>query len=85
MPHRKTATYLNQLRLDLEDTLNEISLAGEDLDTFCHDLSRIVPHDVKTDSADVKERFDAVLDMHGSLGNLLDKFRIARNKYLEFF
>ena len=85
MPHRKTASYLNQLRTDLQDILTEIGQAGEQVDATCHDLSKILPHDVRTDSAQVKVKFDAVLDSYDEFRKQLKAFRIARNKYLEFF
>jgi hypothetical protein len=82
---RKTASHLNTLRADLQKCLVHIGQVGEQLDASCHDLSKIIPHDVRTESADVKIRFDQVLDDHSTLTNLLKALRIARNKYLEFF
>jgi hypothetical protein len=82
---RKTASHLNNLRADLKQCLEDIGQVGEQLDASCHDLSTIIPHDVRTESVDVRDRFEHVLNDYNELTNLLDVFRIARNKYLEFF
>ena len=82
---RKTASYLNHLRLDLKSCLDSIGQIGEHLDASCQDLSKIHPHDVRTDDAGVKIRFDQVLDDYEELKKLLKQFRISRSRYLEFF
>jgi hypothetical protein len=82
---RKTASYLNGLRTDLQDVLNDLNLLADDLQASCLDLSDIVPHDVKTDDETVKELFNRVTFFHLELGRKLKAFRSARNKYLEFF
>jgi hypothetical protein len=82
---RKTASYLNGLRTDLQNVLDEFEVLGDDLQTSCLDLSFIVPHDVKTDDKTVKELFGSVSDYHKELGRVIKAFRLARNKYLEFF
>ena len=78
-------TYLNQLRRDVQDVLDDIQQTGVDLDSACYDLSQIHPHDVKTDDDRVKVLYDNVQDTHKKLFNLLIQFKQARDKYLEFF
>ena len=78
-------TYLNQLRRDVQDVLDDIQQTGVDLDSACYDLSQIHPHDVKTDDDRVKVLYDNVQDTHKKLFNLLIQFKQARDKYREFF
>jgi hypothetical protein len=82
---RKPITLLNRVRLDVEHVLSEIAEAGSAIEAAAFDLSKIHPHDVKTESADVKIRFDHLMDEYSELGKRLDQFRIAINKYREFF
>jgi hypothetical protein len=82
---RKTVTYLNRLKADVDSTLQYIESAGTDVDSAAYDLSKILACDLKADSANVKIKLDALLDAHEEMGKQLDSFRIARNKYLEFF
>jgi hypothetical protein len=82
---RKTASYLNQLRLDVQTILYDIEDAGTHLDSKSYDLSRIVVHDLKTDDGNVKVLFDDLVTEHKRMANLIKSFRIAREKYLEFF
>jgi hypothetical protein len=82
---RKTASYLNSLRTDVQNVLDDLNLLADDLQSSCLDLSDIHPHDIKTDDAGVKELFDNLTTDHKRLGVELKAFRLARNKYLEFF
>jgi hypothetical protein len=58
---------------------------GACIHATCHTLGKIHPHDVVSESADVKIKFDALLNDYDKLGKHIDSFRIARNRYLEFF
>ena len=78
-------TYLNQLRRDVQDVLDDIQQTGVDLDSACYDLSQIHPHDVETDDDRVKVLYDNVQDTHKKLFNLLIQFKQARDLYLSFF
>ena len=82
---RKSVTYLNQLRRDVQDVLDDIQQTGVDLDSACYDLSQIHPHDVKTDDDRVKMLFINVQLGHKELGKQLEQFKKSRDSYLTFF
>jgi hypothetical protein len=82
---RKTASYLNGLRTDLQNVLDDLNILADDLQSSCLDLSEIHPHDVKTNDEIVKDLFDNLTEDYKTLGQKLKAFRTARDKYLEFF
>lgn len=82
---RKTASYLNQLRRDVKDVLEAVTIAACDVDASAYDLSCIVPHDVVTDDETVKELYENLNDGINELKSQVDSFKAARDKYVSFF
>jgi hypothetical protein len=82
---RKTASYLNTLRRDVQTILDTIEQIGSNLDAGCHDLSRVAVHDVKTDPGHVNGILSDIKVDQDELINQLKLLHEARNKYLEFF
>jgi len=82
---RKTASYLNQLRLDVKNILEVIDVTGSNLEAGCHDLSRVTVHDVKTDPGHINGILADIKIDQNELANQLRLLEDARKKYLEFF
>ena len=82
---RKTTSFLNQLKRDVQTILDNIDAVGSNLDAGCHDLSKIIVHDVKTDSDSIDSILADIKIDQDELANQLKQFKEARKKYLEFF
>lgn len=85
MRKRKTVSYLNQLRRDVRDSLEAVTIAATEVDSAAYDLSCIDPHDIVTNDAEVKELYDVTLDCVKELNAQLKTFKAARDLYMEFF
>lgn len=83
---RKSVTYLNQLKADVDQAKWDISQAGTDLGDLANDLDLLFStHDLVTNNQDMKDHFLALSDKHKELGSLIKKFMKARDLYLDFF
>ena len=83
--HRKTASYLNQLRLDVDTIQSEIDETGCNIEEAAQKVSHFVVHDLVTNDWEFKQAFNQLVFEHKAMGKLLQSFRIARDNYLEFF
>ena len=81
---RKTSSYLNHLRSDVQEALNMIDVIGSNLDAGCHDLARCLVHDLKVDPATIDECIKDIKTDQAELTNQLKRLKEARVKYLEF-
>ena len=82
---RKTASFLNQLRLDVDTIQTEIDEVGCDIEAAAQKLAQYSVHDLATNNNEVEEAFIVLNSAHRSLGKLLTSFKKARTNYLEFF
>jgi hypothetical protein len=82
---RKTASYLNQLRLDVNKIQSEIDEIGCNIEEAAQKLGRFPAHDLVTNDYEFKQVFNQLVFDHKTMTNLIKSFRIAREKYLEFF
>jgi hypothetical protein len=82
---RKSVTFLNRLRLDVDTIQMEMDETGTDIQNAAGDLSHFPVHELKTNDVVFKETFDELVQAHKEMGKLLKEFRIARANYLEFF
>jgi hypothetical protein len=82
---RKTASYLNQLRLDVNKIQHGIDETGCDIEAAAQKLGRFPAHDLVTNDYEFKQVFNQLVFNHKEMAKLIKSFRIAREKYLEFF
>jgi hypothetical protein len=82
---RKTVTYLNQLRNDVDTLQIEIDEAGCSIEEASEKLSKFPVHDLVTNDYEFKQAFDQLVFDHKEMAKLIKSFRIARDNYLEFF
>jgi hypothetical protein len=82
---RKTASYLNQLRLDVNKVQNEIDEIGCDVEEAAQKLGKFPAHDLVTNDYEFKQAFNQLVFKHKEMAKLIKSFRIAREAYLEFF
>jgi hypothetical protein len=82
---RKTASYLNQLRLDVNKAQHGIDEAGCSIEEAAQKLGRFPAHDLVTNDYEFKQAFNQLVFDHKEMGNLIKSFRKARENYLEFF
>jgi hypothetical protein len=82
---RKTASYLNQLRLDVNKIQFEIDETGCNIEEAAQKLGQFPAHDLVTNDEGFEPVFRALVDGHKEMAKLIKSFRIARDKYLEFF
>jgi hypothetical protein len=85
MRHRKTASYLNSLRRDVQVVLDEMNETGIDLSTAAGDLSVMPVHDIATNPEKVTYFTKTLAQEYRKLGKLLKQFKIVSVKYSEFF
>jgi hypothetical protein len=82
---RKTVTILNQLRLDVNKVRHDIDEAGCSIEEAAQKLGKFPAHDLVTNDHEFMLSFNQLVFDHKEMGKLIKSFRIARNKYLEFF
>jgi hypothetical protein len=82
---RKSVTFLNQLKLDVQETLDEIRELAIDIDSAGYDLAIINPHDLKTKDEDCKDLYIDLKNKNYRMSKLLKEFMKRRALYLEFF
>jgi hypothetical protein len=82
---RKTSSYLNGLRLDVNKIQFEIDHTGCNIEEAANKLGKFSAHDLVTNDSEFKEAFNTLVKEHNAMGNLLTSFRKARASYLEFF
>jgi hypothetical protein len=82
---RKTVSFLNQLRQDVYNTQHQIDEAGVDLEQAGSEVASFPVHDLVTNDYEFKQAFNQLVFAHTEMAKLIKSFRIARDKYLEFF
>ena len=82
---RKTSSYLNGLRQDVQDVLDTIDQLGTDIDASCYDLAKTSVHDISTDPTVINEMVRDISRGHIELGKQLKRFKIVAIRYSEFF
>jgi hypothetical protein len=85
MRHRKTSSYLNGLRQDVQGVMDTIDQLGTDIDAACHDLARSSVHDIATNPDMINDMVRYITSSHTELGKQLKQFKIVAVKYSEFF
>lgn len=81
---RKTVSYLNVLRKDLERVLDEIAEVGHDIESASFDLSRHPACDFN-DKGKAFEDFKSLTDLHKDMAKQLKALTKARDAYIDFF
>jgi hypothetical protein len=82
---RKSVTYLNQLRVDVQDVLDEISEIGFDIEAAASNLALQPVSNLTSPDDCMKETFNELALRHRDMGKLLVSFRKVRSEYLDFF
>lgn len=82
---RKSISYLNGLRRDVEQVLETIGELGPDIEAACFDLSEFPACDLRDLTGDAAEGYRDLVQLHKDLGKQLKALTIARDKYIEFF
>jgi uncharacterized protein (UPF0335 family) len=82
---RKSVTYLNELKNDVQETLDEIRELATDINSAGYDLALISPHDLKTNDEDCKDLYTDLKNKNYQMSKLLKEFMKRRALYLEFF
>jgi hypothetical protein len=82
---RKTASYLNRIRLDVKSIQNAIDECGCDLEEAASKVSGMHVHDLVTDDDAFKDAMDTLIVANRVMDKLIKSFRIARENYLKFF
>lgn len=82
---RKSVTYLNQLRKDVSQVVDEIIETGFDIHAAAEDLIGLQVHDLVTNDETWKAQYNDLNQAHLKMAKLLKQFRNARESYLEFF
>ncbi|MBW2646916.1 MAG: hypothetical protein JRE23_12235 [Deltaproteobacteria bacterium] len=82
---RKTVTFLNQLRLDVDTLQQEIDEAGCSMEEAAQKLSHFPVHDLVTNDYEFKQAFNQLVFDHKEMSKLIKSFRKAREAYLEAY
>jgi hypothetical protein len=82
---RKTVTYLNSLRREVEAALHEISETGIDIEIQAERFSRHPASDLTNRDSAIKEGYDNLVALHKKLGKQLKEFKKIRDNYISFF
>ena len=82
---RKSVTYLNELRRDVDNVLSEIYEIGIDIEAAAGTLARRPASDLQSNDDDCKDEFNSLVASHKELGKQLKAFRKVRMAYLDFF
>ena len=82
---RKSVTYLNQLKHDLETTLEEIRDLTFDIEEAGDHMADINVHDLVLDVKGTRYLYEDLNGKHLKLSKMLKLLRLQREEYCKFF